>query len=238
MPRSDETVSQSVSVLTLSVRIAESGSVTHLPECVCPVSWAAFYTASGQDWQRVAEKRVNEEVQPLLDEIATAEPPADVANLWPSVERWRAATAAEANRDARNRVYERVVSEMRREALTAIDAKGRDFRPTEWTESTTVFRVQGEWTVTLSVSGTDHAAVREAFATGLTGRRDEILADAQKRIPRISGTFPEPRITPEKVRRAWRRDRRKGTVPRPASGAFAPGSWVTWQHPETGQTFT
>ncbi|MBT2393553.1 hypothetical protein J7E87_30110 [Streptomyces sp. ISL-1] len=128
------------------------------------------------------------------------------------------------------------MGEMRREALAVIDAKGPGFRPVQWEESARVFRVQGEWTVTVSVSGTDHTAVREAFAAGLPGRRDEILADAQKRIPRVSGTVrTSTSDTPEKVRKAWRRDRRRGTVPKPATGAYSPGSWVTWQHPETGQ---
>ncbi|GAA1545875.1 hypothetical protein GCM10009730_63700 [Streptomyces albidochromogenes] len=77
---------------------------------------------------------------------------------------------------------------MRREALAAIDAMGAVFRLVEWVESTRIFRVQGEWTVTVSVSGTDPMAVREAFAAGLPGRRDEVLADVQKRIPRVSGS--------------------------------------------------
>jgi hypothetical protein len=233
-----DTVSQSVSVLTLSARIAESGSVTHLPETVRPVGWAAHYAGAEQPWERVAEARVNQEVAPLLAEIATAEPPADVAHLYASVESWRRAAVAETRRAASKEAYERVVGEMRREALAAIDARGAAFQAVEWVESTRIFRVQGEWTVTLSVSGTDHTAVREAFAAGLPGRRDEILADAQNRIPRVSGTVRAATDTPERVRKAWQRDRRKGTAPKPATGCYSPGSWVTWQHPETGQTFT
>ncbi|MDQ0938937.1 hypothetical protein [Streptomyces sp. V1I1] len=160
-----ETVSQSVSVLTLSVRIAESGSITHLPETVRPLGWAAQYAGAEQPWERVAEARVNQEAAPLLAEIARAEPPADVAHLYASVESWRRAAAAETRRTAKDKAYERVVGEMRREALAAIDAKGAAFRPVQRQESPRVFRVQSEWTV----SGTDHTAVREAFAAGLSG---------------------------------------------------------------------
>lgn len=70
-----DTVSQSVSVLTLSARIGESGSITHLPEIVRPVGWAAYYAGAEQLWEGVSEARV----APLLTEIATAEPPADGA---------------------------------------------------------------------------------------------------------------------------------------------------------------
>ncbi|MFE9007527.1 hypothetical protein ACFYOY_36310, partial [Streptomyces sp. NPDC007875] len=231
MPSSAECVSQTVRILELSARVAESGHITHLPVKITPVGWAAWYRG---DWQLVAQTRMNDEVRRLKTEIETAEPPADVAHLWPSAQEWRASTVRTAMDDA----YERVVEEMRREALTAIDAKAADFLSVEWVESTAPYLVQGEWTVTVSVRGTDHAAVRDAFAASLDSRRDEIVADAQKRIPRISGTFPAPRDTPEKVRKAWRRDRRKGTVPKPASGAFAPGGWVRWQHPESGEMLT
>ncbi|GGW69861.1 hypothetical protein [Streptomyces xantholiticus] len=169
-------VSQLVSVLTLSARIAESGSITHLPETVRPVGWAAHYAGAELSWERVAEARVSQEVAPLLAEIASAELPADVAHRYASVESWRRAAVAETRRIAGKEAYERVVGEMRREALAAIDAKGAAFQPVEWEESARVFRVQGEWTVTVSVSGSDHTAVREAFAAGLSGRRDEILA--------------------------------------------------------------
>jgi hypothetical protein len=186
----------------------------------------------------VAEARVNREVGPLLTAIATAEPPADVAHLYVSVESWRRAAVAETRRTASKEAYERVVGEMRRDALAAIDAKGAAFQPVSWEESTGVFRVQGEWTMLVCVSGTDHAAVREAFAAGLAGRRDEILADAERRIPRVSGSVRASSDTPEKVRKAWRRDRRQGTAPKPATGSYSPGSWVTWRHPETGQMLT
>ncbi|WP_329583790.1 hypothetical protein [Streptomyces sp. NBC_01361] len=231
------TVSQSVSVLTLSARIAESGSITHLPENVRPVGWAAHYARAEQSWERVAEARVNQEVATLLAEIATAAPPADV-HLYSSVEGWRRASVEQTRRTASKEAYERVVDEMRRDALAAIDAKGAAFQPVGWEESTRIFRVQGEWTVTVSVSGTDHTAVREAFGAGLPGRRDEILADAQKRIPRVSGAVRGASDTPERVRKTWQRDRRKGTAPRPATGAYAPGSWVSWQHPDTGGMLT
>ncbi|MDQ0847786.1 hypothetical protein [Streptomyces sp. V1I6] len=236
--RTAETVSQLVSVLTVSARIAESGSVTYLPETVRPVGWAAHYVGAGQSWERVAEARVDQEVAPLLAGIARAEPRADVAHLYVSVESWRRAAVAETRRTASKEAYERVVGEMRREALAAIDAKGAAFQPVEWEESTRIFRVQGEWTVTVSASGTDHAAVREVFGAGLPGRRDEILADAQNRIPRVSGTVRAAADTPERVRKAWRRDRRRGTAPKPATGSYSPGSWVTWRHPETGRTLT
>lgn len=236
--RSAESVSQSVSVLTLSARIAESGCITDQRETVRPVGWSAVYAAADRSWERVAEARVNREVGPLLTAIAMGEPAADVAHLYVSVESWRYATVAETRRIASKEAYERVVGEMRRDALAAIDARGAAFQPVSWVESTRVFRVQGEWTVLVSVSGTDHAAVREAFAAGLPGRRDEILTDAEKRIPRVSGTVRGASDTPEKVRKAWRRDRRQGTAPKPATGSYSPGSWVTWQHPETGQMFT
>ncbi|GGT54678.1 hypothetical protein GCM10010271_68180 [Streptomyces kurssanovii] len=174
----------------------------------------------------------------LSSEFARAEPPVDVARLYVSVESWRRAAVAETRRIASEEAYGRVVGEMRREGLAAIDAKGAAFQPVEWEESTRIFRVQGVWTVTVSVCGTDHTAVREAFAAGL-GRREEILADAQKRIPRVSGTVRAAADdTPERVRKAWRRDRRWGTAPKPATGCHSPGSWVTWQHPETGRTLT
>ncbi|MEU4499216.1 hypothetical protein AB0F96_38660 [Streptomyces sp. NPDC023998] len=237
-PRYDDNVSRTVSILTLSARIAESGSITHLPENVRPVSWAALYAGADETWERVAERRTNEAIDPLLKAIETAQPPAESAHLYLSVESWRRAAAAETRRTAKDKAYERVVGKMRRDALAAIDTKGPAFRPVQWEESARVFRVQGEWTVTVSVTGTDHTAVREAFAVGLPGRRDEILADAQKRIPRVSGTVKAPSDTPEKVRKAWRRDRRKGTAPKPATGAYSPGSWVTWQRPETGETCT
>ncbi|MEJ8639959.1 hypothetical protein [Streptomyces sp. MS2.AVA.5] len=235
---STHTVSESVSVLTLSARIAESGSITYLPDTVRAVDWAAHYAGADQPWERVAEARVNQEVAPLLAEIAMAELPADVAHLYASVESWRRATVAETRRTASKEAYERVMGGMRREALAAINAKGAGFQPVGWEESTRVFRVQGEWTVTVSTSGTDHTAVREAFAAGLPGRRDEILADAQNRIPRVSGTVRATADTPERVRKAWQRDRRKRTAPKPATGCYSPGSWVTWRHPETGQTLT
>lgn len=238
-PRYDDNVSRTVSILTLSARIAESGSITHLPENVRPVGWAALYAGAGETWERVAERRTNEAIEPLLKAIETAQPPAESAHLYLSVESWRRAAAAETRRTAKDKAYERVVGKMRRDALAAIDTKGPAFRSVQWEESARVFRVQGEWTVTVSVSGTDHTAVREAFAAGLPGRRDEILADAQQRIPRISGTVRASTTdTPEKVRKAWRRDRRQGTAPKPATGCYSPGSWVTWQHPETGQTLT
>ncbi|WP_346161717.1 hypothetical protein [Streptomyces mordarskii] len=167
----------------------------------------------------------------MLEEIAAAEPPAEVADDRRSVDRWR----ADMSRTAQDRVYERVTDRLSCEALKAIEEKGIAFWPVEWEESSTPIRVQGEWTVDVSVRGTDHVAVREAFAADLARRRDEIVADAGRRIPRIKGTFPEPRITPEKVRKAWQRDRRRGTAPKPASRAFAPGSWVTWLHPVTGR---
>ncbi|MEU9065198.1 hypothetical protein AB0D13_41885 [Streptomyces sp. NPDC048430] len=233
---SEDTVSQSVSVLTLSARITESGSVTPLPETVRPVSWAAHYAATQQSWERVAEARVNDEVAPIL--IETAKPASDVAYLYGSVERWQRATVAERRRTLTMEAHARVVGEMRREALAAIDEAGAAFQPVEWEESTNAFRMQGEWTVTVSARGTDHTAVRETFAAGLPGRRDEILTDAQKRIPRVEGTVKGCTDTPEKVRKAWLRDRRKGTAPKPATGAYSPGSWVSWQHPETGQSLT
>ncbi|MFI0743430.1 hypothetical protein ACH4PU_35980 [Streptomyces sp. NPDC021100] len=108
-----------------------------------------------------------------------------------------------------------------------------------WEETHRAFLDQGEWTVTVCAGGTDHTAVREAFAAGLPGRRDEILADTQNRIPRRSGkTVKTNPDTPEKVRRDWQRARHNGTAPKPAKAAFAPGGWVTWTHPGTGETLT
>jgi hypothetical protein len=154
------------------------------------------YVGAAETWERVAERRTNEEIESLLKAIETGEPPAEVAHLRPSVERWRAAKVAETRRTAKDKAYERVVGEMRRDALAAMGAKGPAFRPVQWEESDRVFRVQGEWTVTVSVTGTDHTAVREAFAAGMPGRRDEILADAQKRIPRLSRTVKASSDTP------------------------------------------
>lgn len=233
----DVTVSQSVSVLTLSARIGESGSITHLPETVRPVDWTAHYAGAEQPWQRVADARTNQEVAPLLAELATAKPPADLG-WYSSAEHWRSVEIRFTRKRASAETYERVVGEMRREALAAIDAMGAAFQPIAWEESTGAYLVQGEWTVTVSVSGSDHVAVREAFAAGLPGRRDEIVADAQKRIPRVSRKVSVSDDTPERVRKQWRRDRRRGTVPKPATGRYSPGSWVTWEHPETGQTLT
>ncbi|MDQ1013202.1 hypothetical protein QFZ82_007687 [Streptomyces sp. V4I23] len=194
--RTAETVSQLVSVLTLSARIAESGSITHLPETVRPVGWAAHYAGAEQPWERVAEARVNQEVVPLLAEIARAEPPADVAHLYVSVESWRRAAVAETRRTASEEAYERVVGEMRREALAAIDAEGAAFQPVGWEESTRIFRVQGEWTVTVSVSGTDHSAVRETFTAGLPvgGMRSwQTRRTASRASPAPSAPPPTPR---------------------------------------------
>ncbi|BBG20635.1 hypothetical protein RVR_P13 (plasmid) [Actinacidiphila reveromycinica] len=132
-----------------------------------------------------------------------------------------------------------MVEEMRRTALEAIDVTGPATLPTRWEESARIFLIQGGWTVTVSVSGTDHVAVREAYTTQLGTRKAAILADAQNRIPRIPGPLPRANPnSPDKVRAAWRRNRRQGTAPKPASGAFAPGSWVTWAHPETGAVLT
>ncbi|WP_455361813.1 hypothetical protein [Streptomyces sp. SYSU K21746] len=47
---------------------------------------------------------MNQEVAPLLAEIATAQPPADVAHLYASVESWRRAAVAETRRTAGKRV--------------------------------------------------------------------------------------------------------------------------------------
>lgn len=56
-----------VSVLPLSARIAESGSIAHLPETV-------RLAGAERSWEQVADARVNQEVAPLLAKIATAEP--------------------------------------------------------------------------------------------------------------------------------------------------------------------
>lgn len=56
-PRCDDNVSRTVSILTLSTRIAESGSITHLPENVRPVGWTALYAGADESWERVAEER-------------------------------------------------------------------------------------------------------------------------------------------------------------------------------------
>jgi hypothetical protein len=69
------------------------------------------------------------------------------------LESWRRAAVAETCRTASKEAYERAVEEMRRQALTAIDAEGAAFQSVEWEESTRIYRVQGEWTVTVSVSG-------------------------------------------------------------------------------------
>ncbi|MEV5203243.1 hypothetical protein [Streptomyces sp. NPDC053720] len=233
-----EVRSRSVSILTLSARIAESGDVTPLPETTRPVGWAEHYVRAGQNWQRMAEARVNEELAPLLAEIKTAKPAANVEYLYPSLEGWRSATERETRRTVGEEAYKRAVDTMRQEALTIIDAKGAAFWPAEWEESDRPYRVQGEWTVTVSLKGSDHQAVRQVFRAGLDNKRDEILADPQKRIPRVSGTFRGPTDTPERVRSTWRRDRRKGTAPKPATASYSPGSWVTWQHPQTGQVLT
>ncbi|TQK49871.1 hypothetical protein FBY35_0147 [Streptomyces sp. SLBN-118] len=56
--RYDDDVSRAVSILTLSARIAESGSITHLPESVRPVGWAALYVGADETWERTAERQV------------------------------------------------------------------------------------------------------------------------------------------------------------------------------------
>ncbi|MEV4334775.1 hypothetical protein AB0K02_30370 [Streptomyces sp. NPDC049597] len=138
---------------------------------------------------------MNQEVAPLLAEIATAEPRADVARLYVSVESWWRAAVAEARRTASEEAYERVVSEMRWEPLAVIDAEGAAFQPAVWEEATRIFRVQGEWTVTVSVSGTDHTAVREAFAAGLPGSAMsswQTLRTASRASPAPSAPPPIP----------------------------------------------
>ncbi|WP_405681265.1 hypothetical protein OG859_41550 [Streptomyces sp. NBC_00048] len=164
--------------------------------------------------------------------------PADSAHLWKSEEHWRAATIRETRRKATDQAHAHVTGELRREALATIDAEGPGFSPIRWEESTKVFLIQGEWTVTVSVSGSDHTAVRAAYAADLSARITDIVADAQNRIPRPKKTRPAPASTdtPAKVRKAWRRDRVKGTAPKAANGAYVPGSWVTWQNPESGRT--
>jgi hypothetical protein len=101
-PRYDDNVSRTVSILTLSARIAESGSITHLPENVRPVGWAAVYVGADESWERVAERRTNEEIEPLLKAIETAQPPAESAHLYLSVESWRDASLAVDGRAARD----------------------------------------------------------------------------------------------------------------------------------------
>lgn len=71
----------------------------------------AHYAGAEQHWGRVAEACVNQEVAPLLAEIASAEPPADVAHLYASVESWRRAAVAETRRTASNEAYGRAVVE-------------------------------------------------------------------------------------------------------------------------------
>ncbi len=72
-----------------------------------------------------------------------------------------------------------------------------------------------------------HRSLLTSAASGDSpeGRREEILTDAQRRIPRVCVAVPTHTSgTPEKLRRAWRWDRRKGTAPKPATGAYSPGS--------------
>ncbi|MFI6689020.1 hypothetical protein [Streptomyces sp. NPDC050485] len=223
--------SESVSYLYVSACIGESGSITPLPESTEPVRWTAVYRDADGGWQRSAEARAREEAQPLLDDLAAALPP---ANWHGKPEGWRTTTA----QTIRKETHDRVVDAMRREALDTIEALGRFFAPVSWEESHRRYWRQGEWTVTVSVRGTDHDAVREAYAAGIKARRDEILTDPRNRIPRVSGSVRTSADTPEKVRKAWRLDRRNGTAPKPATGAFAPGSWVTLEHPASGETLT
>lgn len=234
----DETESQTVSTLTLSARISESGRITPLPETIRPVRWTDLWSRSGQSLERVIQLRVKAWVDPLLKAAETKAMPADSAHLWKSEEHWRAATIRETRRKATDQAHAHVTGELRREALATIDAEGPGFSPIRWEESTKVFLIQGEWTVTVSVSGSDHTAVRAAYAADLSARITDIVADAQNRIPRPKKTRPAPASTdtPAKVRKAWRRDRVKGTAPKAANGAYVPGSWVTWQNPESGRT--
>ncbi|MGW3885679.1 hypothetical protein ACWEC4_37630 [Streptomyces sp. NPDC005055] len=92
-------------------------------------------------------------------------PAADVAHLYASVESWRRAAVAEMRRTVSKEAYERVVGEMRRDALAAIDAKGAAFQPVSWVESTRVLRVQGE----CDKSANDHQ-VDDAMAWGSSDR--------------------------------------------------------------------
>ncbi|MFD9420932.1 hypothetical protein ACFWC9_40670 [Streptomyces goshikiensis] len=234
----DETESRTVSTLTMSARISESGRITPLPEAVRPVRWTDLWARSGKSLDRLVHLRVKAWVDPLLKAIETEAMPADSAHRWKSQEQWRAATIRETRRKTTDQAHARVTSELRREALAEIEAEGSGFWPVRWEESTKVFLVQGEWTVTVSVSGTDHTAVRSAFASDLPPLIADIVADAQNRIPRAKKTVPVSASTdtPAKVRKAWKRDREKGTAPKAANGAYTPGSWVIWQDPESGRT--
>ncbi|MFC6511442.1 hypothetical protein ACFQFR_00005 [Streptomyces goshikiensis] len=218
----DETESRTVSTLTMSARISESGRITPLPETVRPVRWTELWARSGKSLDRIVQLRVKAWVEPLLKAIETKAMPADSAHLWKSQEQWRAATIRETRRKATDQAHARVTSELRREALAEIEAEGSGFWPVRWEESTKVFLVQGEWTVTVSVSGTDHTAVRSAFASDLPPLIADIVADAQNRIPRPKKTVPisASTDTPAKVRKAWKRDRAKGTAPKAANGAY------------------
>ncbi|MGW0754711.1 hypothetical protein [Streptomyces sp. NPDC002587] len=240
MTYEDDTESRTVSCLVLSARISESGRTTILPEAVRPVRWTDVWARAGQirNMERAIELQVKAWVDAALKATESESMPADSAHLWKSEEHWRAVTVRETRRKATDRAHVHVHREMSRAALARIDAEGPCFWPVRWQESEKVFLDQGEWTVTVSVSGTDHTAVRAALTADLSARVADIVADAQNRIPRPkkTGRAPAARISPAKVREAWRRDREKGTAPKPANGAYAPGSWVVWQDAETGRT--
>ncbi|MEU8943678.1 hypothetical protein AB0C97_37460 [Streptomyces goshikiensis] len=202
------------------------GRITPLPETVRRVRWTELWARSGKSLDRIVQLRVKAWVESLLKAIETEAMPADSAHRWKSQEQWRAATIRETRRKATDQAHARVTSELRREALAEIEAEGSGFWPVRWEESTKVFLVQGEWTVTVLVSGTDHTAVRSAFASDLPPLIADIVADAQNRIPRPKKTVPISAATdtPAKVRKAWKRDRAKGTAPKAANGAYTPGS--------------
>ncbi|MET9888527.1 hypothetical protein ABZZ20_36545 [Streptomyces sp. NPDC006430] len=239
MTYEDTTESRTVSRLVLSARISESGRTTILPETFRPVRWTDYWVRAGQvqNMERAIELQVKALVDAALKAIESESMPVDSAHLWRSEEHWRAVTLRETRRRATDRANAYVHREMSRAALARIDAEGSDFWPVRWEESDKVFLDQGEWTVTVSVSGTDHPAVRAALTADLSAKVADILGDARNRIPRIQkpGHAPAAGISPAKVRKTWRRDREKGTAPKPASGAYAPGSWVAWTDPETGR---
>ncbi|MFD9729801.1 hypothetical protein [Streptomyces sp. NPDC059072] len=242
MTYTDDTESRTVSTLRLSARISESGQITHLPETIRPVRWTDLWARAGQshNLERTIQLRVRAWVDPLLKAIETEAMPAEEAHRYKSEEAWRAAAIRQTRRRATDQAHAYINREMAREALAQIDAEGPAFWPVRWQDEPTIFLVQGEWTVTMCASGTDHQAVSQAFATELAQRAADVVADAHNRIPRPAKTVRHAVCpdTPAKVRKAWQRDRRKGTAPQPATGSYVPGSWVIWQDPVSGRTIS
>lgn len=199
-----------LTVLTLTVRVSEDGSITQLPERVAAATWTM---APGMgDWQPLAEKRAKAIAAP---QIAEAEAQGFLG----------LARHVESQTFTSRGIWHEAVDQLRDEALQALTAGGVALRRFH---SEQPVSVQGQWTVDLAWSGSDHAAVREVFDAEAPGAAAEWAAHPE-RFPRVDPpkngrVYGESLLTPEAMRELLERGRR----PPRRGGRFRSGSWVTW----------